>query len=375
MQFDQWRNRKPVKEILGNKSISTAVEKQIIEVLSKRTVSNDRIKNIAYWVKYDVTGNYLERFDSLISHPKNDSSSKEIFILRYGEKEGLKRFEEKTKKCVQSKESMIEKFGLNIGLQKWQEYKNKLSVANSLEGYIIKYGVVQGNIEFNNRRERNSGNLTLDRKIELFGESLGLEKFCIMTEKLRKRHSLKNYIDLYGFKLGQEKWNKLCSLRSYKSSLDFYIHKYGLEEGKKRIKIVKNNSKSFNNYSKISLKLFEAISDYSNLFGENEVAISLTLAEYNKCNRWTIKPDFIMGNKIIEFYGDLFHGNPKLFTNTDLCHPFNNKINAGMIWDDDYNRNLVLIERGYELLIVWESDFRKSPSDVINNCISFLKED
>ena len=96
MNFEQWKNRKPVKEILGDKTISDDVKFRIIEVLSNRNVSNDRIKNLAYWVKYDVDDNYLNRFDKLLDHPKNDSSSKEIFILRYGEIEGLRRFEEKT---------------------------------------------------------------------------------------------------------------------------------------------------------------------------------------------------------------------------------------------------------------------------------------
>lgn len=372
MNFEQWKNRKPVKEILGDKTISDDVKFHIIEVLSNRNVSNDRIKNLAYWVKYDVDDNYLNRFDKLLDHPKNDSSSKEIFILRYGEIEGLRRFEEKNLSCTHTEELMIHRYGEKKGKQQWQQYKNNISFANSEEGYIKKYGEDEGVKRFRKQCENNAGNLTLERKQELYGDEIGLEEYNKMKVTLRERHSLENYIRLYGEEEGTQKYLKICEIRSYKNSLSYYIEKYGEEEGTRRIREVKNNGIHMNNHSKISLLLFDALSEYSTSYGSNEEVISLTEDEYSQCGMWNIKPDFLFGKKIIEFYGDRFHGNPELFADEDCCHPFNSSLTAMDMKNRDEKRNNILTERGYSVKIVWENDFRKNADRIIDECKDFL---
>src|SRR5574344_1313075 len=157
--------------------------------------------------------------------------------------------------------------------------------------------------------------------------------------------------------------------------MEYYIEKYCEEEGLRRIKEVKNNSKSFNSYSKISLSLFNELKHLSEQFGENEISISLTRDEKEICGLWTIKPDFIMGNKIIEFHGDVFHGNPNIFSKDDTCNPFDSKLTASMIWEKDGKRTRILENRGYRVLIIWEDDFKKAKEETIKKCIDFLKEE
>lgn len=372
MKFENWKNRKPVKEILGDIEISDNLKEQVTNVLSNRKVSNERIKNLAYWVKYNVQDDYLERFDKLLKHPRNDSSSKEIFILRYGETEGLRRFDEKNVACTHTEESMIKRYGKEKGLKKWNQYRDNISFANSEEGYIKKYGKTEGKKRFKKQCERNAGNLTLERKQELYGDEIGLEEYNKMKVTLRERHSLENYISLYGEEEGTEKYLKICEIRSYKNSLAYYVEKYGEEEGIRRIKEVKNNGMHANNYSKMSIKLFDELSDYSTEYGANESVISLTSDEYLQCGIWNIKPDFLFGKKIIEFHGDRFHANPDMFDDNEYCHPFDKKITAKEIREKDEKRNKILIERGYSIKIVWERDFRSNNEMIIDECKKFL---
>lgn len=373
MNFTQWKNRKTVKEILDGKIISKEIEENISRVLQNREVKSAKISSLAYWVKYDVVDDFLERFNRLVEHDPRDSSSKYAFTLRYGEEEGLKRFEEKTKKCAQTERGMIERHGAELGKKKWEEYKHKVSFANSEAGYIERYGVVVGKEKFRKQCERNSGNWSLERKIELHGEEEGLKKFEEMGEKLKKRHSLENYIRLFGEEEGTVKFENLRAMRSYKNSLRYYIEKYGEEEGTRRIKEIKNNCSAFNNYSKISLELFDSLKSFSNNYGDNECLISLEEHEYSICGSWNLKPDFLYEDKIIEFYGDRYHGNPKIYSAEDISHPFTKKLNVGDMWEKDKKRNYVLENRGYRVKIVWESDFKNNPEKIIEECKRFLK--
>ena len=374
-KFEQWYNKQSVQLILDGCEISPFMQDQITNVLTHRSPTYDQWKNFAYWVKYNVNDDFVQRYDRFSTFSKRDSSSKDIHILRYGEEEGLRRFEAKSKNCTQTKDRFTEKYGNEIGIKKWNAYKEKLSFAHSLEGYIKKYGERKGTIKFNEQRERNSGNLTLERKIELYGEEEGTKKFNTMKKTLSKRHSLENYIRLFGIEEGSKKWNAICAIRSYKNSMDYYIEKYGEEEGLRRIKEVKNNSKSFNSYSKISLSLFNELKHFSDQFGENESSISLTRDEKEICGLWTIKPDFIMDNKIIEFHGDVFHGNPNIFSKEDICNPFDSKLTAGMIWEKDSKRTRILENRGYKVMVIWEDDFKKYKEETVKKCIEFLKEE
>lgn len=60
-------------------------------------------------------------------------------------------------------------------------------------------------------------------------------------------------------------------------------------------------------------------------------------------------------NTIYEFYGDCWHGNPKLFKGHERCHPFNNTT-AGELYYGTLQREKIIRELGYNLVTVWESE-------------------
>ncbi len=59
---------------------------------------------------------------------------------------------------------------------------------------------------------------------------------------------------------------------------------------------------------------------------------------------------------IFEFYGDCFHGNPKLYKRNDTPHPFSDKT-ALQLYTATMRREKKLKKLGYRIISIWESDF------------------
>lgn len=64
-------------------------------------------------------------------------------------------------------------------------------------------------------------------------------------------------------------------------------------------------------------------------------------------------------NTIFEFYGDAFHGNPKVYKSTDTPHPFRRHKTAKELYLATVRKEQTLLALGYNLVTKWESDYRK----------------
>lgn len=60
-------------------------------------------------------------------------------------------------------------------------------------------------------------------------------------------------------------------------------------------------------------------------------------------------------NTIYEFYGDCWHGNPKVFDPQDVCHPFNNKT-AQELYEEVKRRETAILSAGFNLITKWETE-------------------
>ncbi len=63
-------------------------------------------------------------------------------------------------------------------------------------------------------------------------------------------------------------------------------------------------------------------------------------------------------NTVYEFYGDFWHGNPKIYDQYDIN--LINKKSYGQLYLDTINRQNILIEAGYTLKYIWETDYDKN---------------
>lgn len=74
-------------------------------------------------------------------------------------------------------------------------------------------------------------------------------------------------------------------------------------------------------------------------------------------------------NKIIEFNGDFWHANPKKYDADDIIY---RNQTAAFIWAKDAKKIATLEGRGYSVLVVWESEYRKARKETVLKCLDFL---
>lgn len=83
--------------------------------------------------------------------------------------------------------------------------------------------------------------------------------------------------------------------------------------------------------------------------------------------------DMLIGNKIIEFNGDFWHANPKLYKPTDELKPCGGPTKlASTIWENEKIRLDDLRKLGYDVFVMWESEWSNERESTINKIKHFL---
>lgn len=67
--------------------------------------------------------------------------------------------------------------------------------------------------------------------------------------------------------------------------------------------------------------------------------------------------DALIGNTIYEFYGDYWHGNPNKYDMNELNKTVSKKF--GELFENTRKREIELLNNGYKIISIWESDFKK----------------
>lgn len=321
------------------------------------------------------------------------------WISRYGEEKALEMWKESCKKMSYSKTLpyYIEKYGEIDGVIKYKEKNSKLSVG---ENTLRKNGKTEEEILRIKNKHSASSAINLKHFINKYGENLGSEKYKEWISKTRERSHWceefytskgietsvakiiisriqlrdRNYFtSKYGEKDGLIKWKNINSKKA--RTLDNFINKYGEEEGMAKFMAIKNNL-----FSKMEVELFEEIKksgiEKEYFFGENQYKFGLRKEEWKEFNKKVFYVDFLdkEAKKIIEFNGDIWHGNPKIFNENDFPNPYKKNKKAFEIWEDDSKRYKFYNKLGYKVLIVWESDYIKNKESVLEECLKFLME-
>ena len=78
---------------------------------------------------------------------------------------------------------------------------------------------------------------------------------------------------------------------------------------------------------------------------------------------------------IIEFQGDRWHGNPKIFKSYEKCHPIDKNITAGELYKNTKKRINKLKRLGYHVIEIWESSMEKDIEKAIKKINQWRKND
>jgi G:T-mismatch repair DNA endonuclease (very short patch repair protein) len=202
-----------------------------------------------------------------------------------------------------------------------------------------------------------------------------------------RRITSKRCIDYYTVRgYSQEEAVSLVSQNQKHFSKEICIEKYGEEVGvaiwqdRQDQWQSKLNAKSDKEKARINkLKLFKggSISKGETLLVENIRARGINCNGQFEMLREKTKYyvyDIVYNKKIIEYNGDFWHANPKKYKPNDILKFPNSPKVAQEIWDADERKIQFARDQGYEVLVVWESDFKKDKEEIIKQCIQFLTQ-
>lgn len=164
--------------------------------------------------------------------------------------------------------------------------------------------------------------------------------------------SLEKCIEKYGEELGKQKWQDRQD--KWQTTL---ISKP--EEEIKRINKLKVSGKGI---SKPESQLF-------NLLKENCPDLENQF-HIKRSDKGYYLYDMRFGNKLIEFNGTFWHADPRKYKSDDIIR----KTKVSDIWERDKTKTKVAEDNGYDLLVIWESDFKSNQTDTISKCLEFLHD-
>lgn len=170
-----------------------------------------------------------------------------------------------------------------------------------------------------------------------------------------KEKCIEKYGEIEGLKIWkerQEKWQKTLNSKSEEEKLEI---------NRKKLKGLKN---SF--YSKSEKELYNIL--------KTEISEVESQFRINSRPRNYIF-DIRYKNKLIEFNGDYWHCNPKIYKAHDSVKFPSGIKTAFEIWLKDAEKAKTANEKGFTVLTVWESDYKNNKANEIKRCFEYLKDE
>jgi hypothetical protein len=178
-----------------------------------------------------------------------------------------------------------------------------------------------------------------------------------LISELQITFSLEKCIDKYGFEEGTERWKE--RQKKWQNTLN----SKPIEE---REKINKKKKPIIGPISKAEKELFEHLKNLG-------IAVDKQFSLSRNDGRW-YHYDIVYNNKIIEFNGDYWHANPKKYNESDIFSRNMKVCTASDIWRKDREKIECAIRNNFEVMIVWESDYKKDKQGTIDKCLNFLTQ-
>lgn len=270
-------------------------------------------------------------------------------------------------KVGHSAESFKHRYGEIEGVVRWDEYRAKMASKNSFESFETRHGWTHDEWDsYNKSRGITQKNLT--RK---YGAEEGAARWVEYCNKQRDAgNTLEYFIEKLGEIDGPKKYAEVCKSKGI--TLENMIRVHGRESG-----IAKYHGwleKTKGNY--ISLSASQFVKDVIELL-PHDIIFHEGIYGKEFCV-WADRPymyDLVITHpkkKVVEFNGDFWHANPASYEATEIVkHRGGGKL-AKDIWEQDAKKLAAIKNRGFDVLIIWESDYMKKPELVTGEVAKWI---
>jgi very-short-patch-repair endonuclease len=303
------------------------------------------------------TNSFYRYIRKVISMPVIGKST-----LRYWTSRGWSDEEAELKRIKLKKDPTKSPMNVNFWINKGMSLEDAEYKIKTFRKFNIEYWVSRGYSEVDAKNEirkfQKNANSKVDHKSIINSTKIeywinkGYNK-KEAAKKLSERQStfsLKKCIEKHGRNSGMEIWKNRQD--RWKKSL--------LENGNLKM-----------GFSKISQELFGLL---TTKIDSNNVRYATLNTEYSiQVDDRLYLYDFtcLDTKRIIEFNGDVYHANPSLFLESDRPHPFK-ELTAKELWILDDIKNDIAKANGFEVLVIWESEYKKNKKEILNKCVEFL---
>jgi very-short-patch-repair endonuclease len=214
---------------------------------------------------------------------------------------------------------------------------------------------------------------------EKIRKGLDTDEFRFKSKKTMKL----KFKEKYG-KDWETHYNSFLESMSKVNTLEWFVEKHGKVEGAKKYKERNDNLKlnsyfvthpednKRDSYSQISQKLFWEI--YNKIKDSYK---EIYFAEFNhehSCLTGPYRFDFVIldNKKIIEFNGNKFHPKPNLSKKELKKWTTPHGILGSVILERDVLKKEKAENNDFQILYVWENEYKKNKNKVIDKCLQFL---
>ena len=290
--------------------------------------------------------------------------------------------------------------GITHSPKSWEDYHqlllhyDKFKRGVYLDKFIFIYGQEKGKELFDNYCKRQAYTNSFEYKHKKYGYTI--EQFNDYNKS--RAVTLDNLVKKYGKKLGEEIYIRYCDRQSYTNTKEYlgeeryievnkkkahtienYITRYGNDEGISKLIDFYGKFTTNKSHSKISQDCFKTLENIFNIEEKNSIYYAVKNKEYclvaeNKIFLY----DFVCTKLklCIEYHGDHYHGNPKLYRPDDYLRARGvTNIKAKEKWKLDETKIKLLKDlKGYDTIIIWDLDWRYNKELVIERIQNHILE-
>lgn len=264
-----------------------------------------------------------------------------------------------------TEDRLKEKYGEEEGKRRWDSYREKQAISNSFEYKKEKYGWTKEQFdEFNSSRSQ-----TLEKMILRYGEQEGAINWLNYCERQAYTNTKEYFIEKYGPLNGNKKYLEINKLKGSSNDPKRIAEDLGITVDDAVDLIISRHVRPGKTWGSNLEKDFTLALEKALGFNLEYSTFSKPFGKWSKYLNGYVVFDIKHNDCIIEFNGDYWHANPKIYKDDVIIRGKK----ASYIQERDKLKLLTATDMGYRTLTVWEKEYKENKENIINEVVKWMQ--